>query len=172
MPFWVYGVDATTGQPRDPIFIETRYEDEAREQAAEAGMTVREVEYVPPPKPPVDEMFAYPPKPVDEDTLTIRAGDLRCVKCGSNRVIPDAGIGGDRPLTLFVAANPKAVVFSGTRRAFVAARVCAACGAVEFYVPYRREAEDLYDAFLRQKDHRLDPDVPPEGPPDERIREA
>ena len=40
MPFWVYGRDASSGQPRDPLFIETEHEDDARNQAAEAGVEI------------------------------------------------------------------------------------------------------------------------------------
>jgi hypothetical protein len=46
MPFWVHGRDAATGQPRDSLFIETESEADARQQAAEAGLTVEEVEHV------------------------------------------------------------------------------------------------------------------------------
>lgn len=48
MPFWVYGRDATTGETRDPLFFEVATEEEARVQAAQAGMAVDEVEFVDP----------------------------------------------------------------------------------------------------------------------------
>ncbi|HEX8202793.1 MAG TPA: hypothetical protein VF590_20110 [Isosphaeraceae bacterium] len=46
MPFWIYGHDARTGERRDPLFVETDDEAEARTAAAEAGMAVEEVETV------------------------------------------------------------------------------------------------------------------------------
>lgn len=50
MPYWVYGLDAATRQSRDPLFIETDNEADARAQAAEAGMVVEEVEFTPRPR--------------------------------------------------------------------------------------------------------------------------
>jgi hypothetical protein len=46
MPFWVHGRDAATGRPRDSLFVEVESEDDARQQAAEAGMVAEEVEHV------------------------------------------------------------------------------------------------------------------------------
>jgi hypothetical protein len=46
MPYWVYGRDSQTGERRDPLFIETDDEVEARTVAAEAGMAIDEVEAI------------------------------------------------------------------------------------------------------------------------------
>jgi hypothetical protein len=45
MAFWVFGRDATTKQPRDPLYSEAETEDAARTLAVEAGM---EVEFIDP----------------------------------------------------------------------------------------------------------------------------
>ncbi len=60
MPFWIYGRDAATGGARDPLFIETENEEDARRQAAEAGLEVDEVERVHP---------SAPVQPAEEPTL-------------------------------------------------------------------------------------------------------
>jgi hypothetical protein len=57
MRFWVYGVDRTSKQPRDPLFLEADSEEAARAAASAEGMQVEEVEVVrpraePPPAPP------------------------------------------------------------------------------------------------------------------------
>jgi hypothetical protein len=44
MAYWVYGRDAASGKPRDPLFIEADSADSARAQAASEGMVVEEVE--------------------------------------------------------------------------------------------------------------------------------
>lgn len=46
MAFWIYGRDAKDGRPRDPLFIETDDEVDARRQAEEAGIVVEETELV------------------------------------------------------------------------------------------------------------------------------
>jgi hypothetical protein len=48
MPYWVYGRDAVTREARDPLFIETETEADARAQAVEAGLEIEETEYVHP----------------------------------------------------------------------------------------------------------------------------
>jgi hypothetical protein len=50
MPIWVYGRDQSTGNPRDPIFVETENEEAARKEAAAQGMAVDSVELVSPTK--------------------------------------------------------------------------------------------------------------------------
>ncbi|MCC6418063.1 MAG: hypothetical protein IT429_07405 [Gemmataceae bacterium] len=57
MRYWVYGVDAVSRAPRDPLFFEAASEADARAQAQALGMAVAEVEAVqpkvtPPPAPP------------------------------------------------------------------------------------------------------------------------
>jgi hypothetical protein len=44
MRYWVYGVDLTTKDPRDPLIIEAISEEAARAQAKDLGMAVEEVE--------------------------------------------------------------------------------------------------------------------------------
>src|SRR5262245_13027050 len=46
MPYWVYGQDKKTGQPCDPIVVETDDEAMARREAARLGMEVEETEQV------------------------------------------------------------------------------------------------------------------------------
>jgi hypothetical protein len=48
MQYWVYGVDSSSKQPRDPLFLEADSEDAARAQATAEGMQVEEVEPVQP----------------------------------------------------------------------------------------------------------------------------
>ena len=68
------------------------------------------------------------------------ADDNRCAKCGSDRIIPAARLidrghlnfdAGD--LRASVAADPDALIFSGTVKADLRARVCGACGYAELY---------------------------------------
>jgi hypothetical protein len=76
MPYWVYGKDLATAQPRDPIFLEVDSEAEARTQATEAGMSVEEVEFVAPPAQAVnDEGPASPEDPK-------RSVERKCPDCG------------------------------------------------------------------------------------------
>jgi len=57
MRYWVYGVDGSSKQPRDPLFIEADSEEAARARATEEGMQVEEIEAVQPrsPAPPHSE---------------------------------------------------------------------------------------------------------------------
>jgi hypothetical protein len=141
MPFWVYGRDATTGQPREPLFIEVESEADARQQAADAGMTVEEVESVRPPEPETKPEAPAPP------------GAPRCARCGSDRVVPraavwDQGRYSSGTLQVYVEANPGAFLFRGTTYATLHARVCAACGYTELFAD---GAEGLYQAYRKSQ---------------------
>ncbi len=46
--FWVYGLDAASGQPCEPLFLEGADEEDVRQQAAALGMAVEEIEPVRP----------------------------------------------------------------------------------------------------------------------------
>lgn len=48
MQYWIYGLDAISREPREPMFLEADSEDAAREHATEIGMSVEEVELVQP----------------------------------------------------------------------------------------------------------------------------
>jgi hypothetical protein len=48
MRFWVYGVDAASREPCDPLFLEADCEAAARKQATEQGILVEDVEAVQP----------------------------------------------------------------------------------------------------------------------------
>ena len=125
MPYWVHGRDAATGEARDSLFIETENEADARQQAAEEGMTVEEVHYVTPRE--------DPPKPASPSE------PLRCVRCDSSRVVPRAAIwdsdsqSGGHPLQAYVNAKPHAIIFRGAAYATLYARVCAGCGHAEIF---------------------------------------
>lgn len=43
MPFWAYGRDASTGQTRERLYLETDDDQEARTRASRLGMTVEEL---------------------------------------------------------------------------------------------------------------------------------
>lgn len=153
MPFWVHGTDTATGRPRDSLFIEAGDEADARQQATEAGMTVEEVEFVPPApdEAPTSDVPApgAPPPPADT-----RVQRLRCVRCNSSRVVPRATIWdsdhdiGGRPLQVYVDAKPHALLFRGTTYATLYARVCADCGHTELFAD---GAEELYRAYRQSR---------------------
>jgi hypothetical protein len=64
MRYWVYGLDAISHEPREPLFIEADNEEAARQQAAETGMAVEEVEAVQPraepSRPPPQQSYPTP----------------------------------------------------------------------------------------------------------------
>jgi hypothetical protein len=145
MAFWVYGRDASSGQPRDPLYIETEHEDDARNQAAEAGLEVEEVEFV------------KSPEPEEVATSVREDNDVRCVRCGSHRVVPQATIWDQGQhsrglLQAYVYADPNALLFKEAAYATLWARICADCGAADLYVNVSTgEAEGLYKAYRKSK---------------------
>ena len=149
MPFWVHGRDAATGRPRDSLFIETEGEEDARQQAAEAGMVVEEVEHVraAPPEEESEPARAAPPAGTPK---AVPSGPLRCARCHSERVVPRATVwdrdsqGGGGTLLAYVYAKPDALLFRGTVYAHLYARICADCGHAELFAD---GAEELYAAY-------------------------
>jgi hypothetical protein len=153
MPYWLHGRDATSGAPRDSLFVEVESEDEARRCAAEAGLTVEEVEFVPGvvAEDPLPEP-EIPPAPLPE--RVIPSAPLHCARCGSARVVPRAAIwdrtgdAGSYELQAYVYANPSALVFRGAVYATLYARVCGRCGHAELFAD---GAEGLYEAYKKSQ---------------------
>lgn len=141
MPFWLHGRDSATGQPCDPLFIEAESEAEARQRAADAGMTVDEIEFV------------RPSASGTEDTLAAVGSSepVRCARCGSDRVVPratvwDQGENSTGTLQAYVESKPQALFFRGAIYSKLFARICAACGHAELFA---EGAEALYKAYRK-----------------------
>ena len=154
MPFWVHGRDTATGRPRDPLFIETESEDDARQQAAEAGMAVEEVEHVPavPSEEASESGWVAPP---DDAPKAAPSGLPRCARCNSDRIVPRAtvwnswdALGHGQPLQAYVETKPGALLFRGAVYATLYARICADCGHAELFAD---GAEELYAAYQQSK---------------------
>ena len=75
----------------------------------------------------------------------------RCLKCGSDSVIPDVrlidrGDGNARqPTELGVETKPQAILFTGEVRVPTRAQVCGDCGFVEVYAA---DPAVLWDAYV------------------------
>lgn len=65
MPFWVFGHDAVSRQPREPLYLDVASEELAREAAARQGMAVEFVDRARPTSPPSDRGPAGAPTPPD-----------------------------------------------------------------------------------------------------------
>ena len=82
-----------------------------------------------------------------------RDSALRCLRCGSDSVIPDVrlldrGHGDDRrPQELGVQKHPDAMLFKDEVRVRTRAQVCADCGFVEAYAV---DPEALWQAHLER----------------------
>jgi hypothetical protein len=78
--------------------------------------------------------------------------ELRCAKCGSEKVIPlvsvqDQGQLSDGTLRAFVGySNPEAWVFKGTIYARLRASICGQCGHTELTA---QDPGALYEAYLK-----------------------
>ena len=79
------------------------------------------------------------------------ATSTACAKCGSEKVIPRARVidRGDYStdsgnVRVGVERNPEALLFKGTERMDICARICGDCGHVELFV---EDAAELYDAY-------------------------
>jgi predicted nucleic-acid-binding Zn-ribbon protein len=77
--------------------------------------------------------------------------DLKCNKCGSNKVIPltsvaDQGQYSDGTLKAYVYTNPDAWLFKGPVFAKLQARICGECGLTELYA---ENPQEIYEAYLR-----------------------
>lgn len=78
---------------------------------------------------------------------------VKCGKCGSDRVaigarvsdrIDELGMQSYEGAQLVFDRHPSALVFKGSEKAALRARVCADCGTVELYTA---DAESLYSAY-------------------------
>ncbi len=76
---------------------------------------------------------------------------LRCVRCGSDAIIPRARVldrdegGTHRDLQIEVQRRPNAMLFKRPERSKISARVCGACGYAELFV---EAPSALYGAYL------------------------
>jgi hypothetical protein len=82
---------------------------------------------------------------------------LVCAKCQSEKIIPSARVmdRGDYSadagnLTLVVDENPEALVFKGSHKSELYARVCGDCGFSELYVEDPQELYQVYAEFQPQ----------------------
>lgn len=78
---------------------------------------------------------------------------VQCAQCGSERVIPKAGVwdqgehsGGT--LQAYVYANPDAMFFKETAYATLYARICADCGHASLFA---EGAKELYEAYQQSQ---------------------
>ena len=75
--------------------------------------------------------------------------DDRCVKCGSDKIVPlanieDQGLGSNGELKAFLETKPDAWVFKGLVYAVLKARICGVCGHTELVAQH---ASALYEAY-------------------------
>jgi hypothetical protein len=79
-----------------------------------------------------------------------------CVRCGSQRVVPDApicdqGQHSDGRLYTIVVGNPDAVLFQDRMFGEIRADICGDCGHVELHA---RHAASLYEHYLQSLKNR------------------
>lgn len=67
-----------------------------------------------------------------------------CLKCGSNRMVPNAMFYDEGPLKAVFDANPSAWFFKGRVKSELRAVICGDCGFTELYVS---NPEKIYEAF-------------------------
>ena len=83
----------------------------------------------------------------------------RCLKCGSDAVVPDVELvdrgesDARRPTQLGFETKPDAILFTGEVRVGTRARVCGDCGFVELYAD---DAAKLWDAYVDRLARDLD----------------
>ncbi len=83
---------------------------------------------------------------------------LKCAKCGSSKIIPQAEIEilnklySSGEITVYTAKRPDAAVFQQREHSGLAARVCGECGYTELYT-FR--FTELYNTYLEGEQHRL-----------------
>ncbi len=83
----------------------------------------------------------------------------RCLKCGSDAVIPDVRLidrreGNARmPAELGVETKPDALMFTGEVRVSTRAQVCGDCGFVEVYAA---DPRTLWDAYVERLAREFD----------------
>ena len=84
----------------------------------------------------------------------------RCLKCGSDSVVPDARLidrdasDARKPAEVGVLTNPGAWVFKGEVRVPTRVQVCGDCGLVEVYAT---EPWKLWDAYVDRLARDLGP---------------
>ena len=75
---------------------------------------------------------------------------MKCTRCGSVRIVPQASIWekqtGD--LQAYIDAKPNARIFRERAHATLYARICADCGHTELFT---NNAAALYEAYLRSQ---------------------
>lgn len=76
----------------------------------------------------------------------------QCVECGSKKVIPNAVMGdqghySDGRARIKVESNPTALLFKGTARAEIVAKLCCACGAMQLRAV--GDLEGMWQAYTR-----------------------
>jgi hypothetical protein len=94
---------------------------------------------------------------------------VRCAKCGSERVVPqaeiwDQGRHSSGSLHAYVYTKPDAIFFPGTVYATLYARICGDCGFTEIYAA---GAAELYEAYRRSQSSGREAPPPPEPVPGE-----
>jgi predicted nucleic-acid-binding Zn-ribbon protein len=78
----------------------------------------------------------------------------RCAKCGSDKIVPDAGIldqgqYSDGSLKAKVEKHPSAILFKGQVLSNLIARICGRCGYTELYA---ERPEDIYEAYRESRE--------------------
>lgn len=77
---------------------------------------------------------------------------MKCVQCGSTRIIPRAAIidrdKWERQLTASVCGNPQALIFTDPEYSTLYARICGDCGFTELFA---ENPSALYDAYLQSQ---------------------
>ena len=77
--------------------------------------------------------------------------DDRCVKCGSDKIVPlaiieDQGLGSSGELKAYLVTKPDAWAFKGPVYAALKARICGVCGHTELVA---QNASALYEAYQK-----------------------
>ena len=78
---------------------------------------------------------------------------MNCAKCGSEKVIPNAGIWdplGGGPVDVQWLGKPDAMIFKDPSHAVLIVQVCGACGHAELRVP----PEQAQAMFAKYQDSR------------------
>lgn len=79
-----------------------------------------------------------------------------CVKCGSDKIIPQAKVfdrgdsGAEGNLAVSVDEKPDALIFKQRVRSGVTSKVCGNCGFMELYA---NEPQSIYSAYKNQEPH-------------------
>jgi predicted nucleic-acid-binding Zn-ribbon protein len=81
-----------------------------------------------------------------------------CAKCGSQKVIPDAGIldqgqYSDGTLKAKYERHPSAFFFKGRASTRLLARICVQCGYTELYAEHPEVLDEAYRDVLEQEEN-------------------